>query len=116
MSDETSLWIGASGAKYTYYVYERHPDITKRMGIFIYSKKNHQDLWVPVFIGGGDLSVRANADPGLIARINARGATHVLLRVNSVEADRNGEIADLLKRYQNAFEPDGCHIRDKGEY
>jgi hypothetical protein len=114
MSDETSLWIGASGAKYTYYVYERHPDIPKRMGIFIYSKKNKEDLWVPVFMDEGDLSVRSNADPELMTRINAKGATHVLLRVNTVEADRRGEIADLLKRYENAFEPDGCHIRDKG--
>jgi hypothetical protein len=115
MTDETSLWTGESGANYTYYVYERHPDIPKRMGVFIYSKKNDEDLWVPLFIGHGDLSVRSNTDPELMARINAKGATHVLLRVNSVEADRQGELADLLKRYQNAFEPEGCHIRDKGK-
>jgi hypothetical protein len=114
MTDETSLWIGESGAKYTYYVYQRHPDVPKRMGIFIYSKKNHEDLWVPLFIGHGDLSVRVATDPELIARIDAKGATHVHLRLNSLEADRQGEIADLLKRYQNAFEPDGCHVRDTG--
>ena len=112
MTDETSLWVGESGAQYLYYVYERHPDVPKRMGIFIYSKKNQEDLWTPVFIGQGDLSIRSSDNPELIARIDAKGATHVLLRVNSDEADRKGEIADLLKRYQNAFEPDGCHLRE----
>jgi hypothetical protein len=112
MSDETGLWIGESGAKYVYYVFERHPDLPKgRMGLFIYSKKNEENLWVPLYIGHGDISVRCNADADLIARINAKGATHVHVRLRSPESDRRAEITDLLTRYKNAYEPDGCHIR-----
>jgi len=113
MSDETALWIGESGAKYHYYVYARHPDVPRRMGLFVYAKKNHEDLWVPVFIGRGDLSVRATADAELVARIDQKQATHVHLRLRSSETDQQFEIEDLLKRYQNAYEPDGCHVREE---
>ncbi len=113
MTDVTSLWTGESGANYKFYVYERHPDVPARMGIFIYSKKNHEDLWVPIYIGHGDMSVRCTKDLELMARIDAKGATTVHLRLNSSEVVRQGEVADLLKRYQNAFEPEGCHVRDQ---
>jgi hypothetical protein len=83
------------------------------MGIFIYSKKNDEDLWVPLFVGEGDLSLQASADRELIARIHAKGATHIHLRVNSDPLDRTSEIADILKRYQNAFEPEGCNVKEK---
>lgn len=111
MADDTSLWIGESEEKYHYYVFERHPDVPSRMGIFIYSKKNHEDLWVPLYIGHGDLAVRAAKDPALMAKIEEKGATHVHLRLRSMESDREAEIADLLKRYKNAYEPDGVHVR-----
>ena len=112
MTDMTSLWLGDSGAEYKFFVYERHPDVPSRPGIFIYAKKNDEDLWVPIYVGHGDLSVRGTNDSELLARIDAKGATHVHLRLNSLEIARQGEVADILKRYQNAFEPDGCHVRE----
>jgi hypothetical protein len=113
MAEEISIWVGESGAKYPYYVYDRDLRVPKRMGIFIYSKKNDEDLWVPLFVGQGDLSLQASADRDLVARIEAKGATHIHLRVNSEALDRHTEVADILKRYQNAFEPEGCNVKEK---
>jgi hypothetical protein len=93
------LRFGESGAKYPYYVYERDLRVPK--------------LWVPLFVGQGDLSLLVSADRDLAARIEAKGATHVHLRVNSEALDREGEVADILKRYQNAFEPERCNVKEK---
>jgi hypothetical protein len=48
----------------------------------------------------------------LVTRIDKKGATHVHLRLNPDAADGLGEVADLLERYQNAFEPLGCNLRN----
>jgi hypothetical protein len=114
MIDTTEIWTGASGAHYVFYIYERHATVPTRDGLFIYTKRNEENLWVPVFIGHGDLAVRASQDAALIGRIDAKGATHVHLRVNGDALDREGEVADLLQAYQNAYEPFGCHSRPEG--
>src|SRR6266403_1918357 len=70
--------IGKSGAKYTYYVYARHPNINEGQdGNYIYAKKNRDGLWLPVYIGQGDLSKRATADHHRIRCIDLKLATHV---------------------------------------
>ena len=114
MSDETCPWTGASGTDYIYYVFERHPDVPSRPGNFIYALKNPEGLWVPVYVGEGDLAVRGTGDPELIACVDAKGATHVHLRLNSRKQDREEEVRDLLARYLNAFAPYGCHSPQGG--
>ena len=40
-SSETCIWTGATGSKYTYYVYERHPSFNAGQdGNYVYAKKN----------------------------------------------------------------------------
>jgi hypothetical protein len=112
MSDETQVWTGNTGLDYYFYVYPRHPEIPSRTGIYIYTGKNLDGYWAPLYIGYGDLSIRANNDCKLVARIDNKGATHVHLRLNPDAADGLREVADLLERYQNAFEPLGCNLRD----
>jgi hypothetical protein len=110
MSGETQVWTGNNGTEYFFYVYPRHPEVPSRLGLYIYTGKNAEGYWAPLYIGYGDLAIRANNDRSLIARIDAKGATHVHLRLNSNPADGLREMADLLERYQNAFEPLGCNL------
>ena len=108
MEVDSGPWTGASGAEYVYYVFERDVEVPARMGNYIYARKNQEGHWVPVYMGQGDLSVRCS-DPALLERIGRKQATHVHLRLNAREDDRVQELTDLLARYLNAFEPDGCH-------
>jgi len=112
MSDEIQMWTGNTGLEYYFYVYPRHPEIPSRKGLYIYTGKNADGNWAPLYIGYGDLSIRANNDCSLVARIDIKGATHVHLRLNPNAADGLHEVADLLERYQNAFEPLGCNFRE----
>jgi hypothetical protein len=114
MNDEICYWTGASGTNYLYHVYERQPDIPSRLGNYIYALKNHEGHWAPVYIGQGDLSICAAADPGRMACIDAKGATHVHLRLNASEEERLSEVEDLLRRYLNAHHPHGCNRSSAG--
>lgn len=109
MSEEICYWTGESGANYVYHVYERQPDVPSRPGNYIYALKNQEGLWAPVYIGQGDLAVCAAADPQRMACIDAKGATHLHLRLNGAEEERRSEAEDLLRRYVNAHHPHGCN-------
>src|SRR5437867_13070434 len=53
------VWTGASGRKYTFYVYAPHLRIIKgQMGGYIYAKINRDNAWLPIYIGQGDIGVR----------------------------------------------------------
>lgn len=108
-------WSGASGTKYTYYVYERQPDVTPdQIGNYIYCKKNEKGNWVPIYIGEGDLSVRCTKSHHQIQCINSKGATHVHMHLNKTDADRFAEESDLLARFTNAYVPTGCNVKRGG--
>lgn len=111
----TCDWIGVSGARYTYYVYERHPSISAGQdGNYIYAKLNAEKKWVPVYIGQGDLSVRASGNHHQIGCIDAKGATHVHMHKNGRESDRRAEETDLLANYGNSYTPNGCNVKIGG--
>ena len=111
----TCVWIGASGAKYTYHVWPRHPDIgANQDGNYIYAKTNAQGQWVPVYIGQGDLSVRTTKNHHRAKCIDTKGATAVHVHLNAKEADRLAEEKDLLANYSQAYEPTGCNVKEGG--
>jgi hypothetical protein len=114
-NEETCNWIGESGQKYTYYVYPRHPNITPGQdGNYIYARKNAQGLWVPIYMGEGDLSQRASTNHHRTACIDLKGATHVHLRLNPSKESRRAEEMDLLANYKNALAPEGCNLSPTG--
>ncbi len=114
-NQETCAWIGKSGTKYTHYIYPRHPVINEGQdGNYIYAKKNRDGLWVPVYIGQGELSKRATTDHHRIRCIDSKGATHVQLHLNAKKEDRLAEEQDLLANYTNALTPDGCNVNPTG--
>jgi hypothetical protein len=114
-SSETCIWTGATGSKYTYYVYERHPSFNAGQdGNYVYAKKNGEGKWVPVYFGEGDLSKRATTDHHRIVCIGAKQATHVHVHLNAAKDARRAEETDLLKRFTNAIAPSGCNISPTG--
>ena len=108
MSYEAVPWIGASEFAYVFHVYRSDELIPSRPGLFIYCKRDGHGIWHPIYIGQGDLSVCCD-DASLLACIGQNGATHIHMRLcNSID-DRIEELADLLKRYRNAYAPHGCN-------
>ena len=106
-ADEVSPWVGASGIEYQFFIFAIDFAVPPRPGVYIYAKKNDQDMWVPLYIGHGDLAARC-ADSERLAAIHAKGATHVHLRLVKRAGDCVDEVRDMLAKYANAFPPDGC--------
>jgi hypothetical protein len=107
---QTCTWTGASGRKYVYDVFRRHPHVPPHQaGNFIYAKMDQHNRWVPIYIGQGDLTQRSAVERDHTACIDAKGATHVHLHVNFDKEDRLAEEKDLLSNFPQAYGPDGCN-------
>lgn len=107
------IWTGASGTQYKYWVYPRHPSIKEVDGNYIYSKVVN-NVWIPIYVGQGDLSVRCTDNHHRIECINSKKATHVHLHTNSAEKDRLAEEKDLLAGHPDAYSPTGCNVKEGG--
>src|ERR1700732_3833662 len=106
-------WSGESGTAYTYYIYSLPAGFEAGQdGNYIYSRKNDQGKWVPVYIGEGDLAERISNDHHQAACIGRKGTTHVHVHLNQSERDRTAEEADLLARYTNSYKPNGCNEKE----
>jgi hypothetical protein len=116
MSDiPTCNWVGASGTSYTYYIYALPASFgPDQPGNYIYAKLNSEGKWVPVYIGEGDLADRSGSGHHKAECIKRKGATHFHCHKNASEENRKKEEADLLLRYTNAYEPDGCNEKVGG--
>lgn len=103
-------WTGASGNKYIYDVYPRHPALSLNEPCnFIYAKLDEDRKWLPIYIGHGSLPQRADENPKVVACIDARGATHVHVHMVADRKARLAEENDLLENYPVALSPDGCN-------
>jgi hypothetical protein len=108
----THNWQGASGKTYRYYIYARHPTIGEgQLGNYIYAKRDAEGAWTPVYIGEGDLSIRAHEEHQQIGCINSRGATHIHAHLNAEQADRLAEEEDLLANHSQSYSPKGCNVK-----
>jgi hypothetical protein len=107
------IWTGASGKQYKYAVFPRHPSIIEIDGNYIYAKIVG-DRYQAVYIGQGNLSVRATDDHHRTDCIDSKGATSVHLHANTVEADRLAEERDLLASNPDACAQNGCNIKKGG--
>jgi len=111
----TCTWTGASGREYVYDIHTRHPALPpNEPGNFIYAKLNEHKRWLPIYIGEGNLTERAAADPRGVECVNAKGATHVHVHVNYDHAKRAAEVRDLLENFPQAYAPDGCNRQQRG--
>jgi hypothetical protein len=112
---QTCDWIGASGKEYTYYIWALPAGIDPDQdGNYIFSKKNSEGKWTPIYIGEGDLCTRISDSHHQAQCIKSKGATHVHVHRNSSGQNRRDEEADLLARYTNAYKPNGCNEKPGG--
>jgi hypothetical protein len=109
MTDDTCTWTGASGTTYLFYVYERPPAVPSRGGNFIYAHMLTDKVWVPAYMGHGDLAICCENDAERLACIDGKGATHIHMRLAPMDAEQSAVTADLLDRYRNAHAPEGCN-------
>jgi hypothetical protein len=108
-------WTGKSGATYTYFIWPLPVYLDpKQDGNYIYSRKNVEGKWVPIYIGQGDLADRVGEGHHKVTAIELKGATHVHVHLSTREPDRLAEEEDLLARYTNAYHPNGCNERFGG--
>jgi len=111
----TCNWTGATGTEYAYYIYQLPASFNANQdGNYIFSKKNADGRWVPIYIGEGDLSERVSDSHHQAACIKNKGATHAHVHLNGTEKARKAEEADLLARYSNAYKPNGCNEKPDG--
>lgn len=107
----TCTWGGMNGRQYTFYVFSLPFFFSPgQLGNYIYTRRNERGLWVPIYIGEGDLAERSDLNRHHQGScIRARGATHFHCHLNNSQEYRLSEEADLLERFTNAFEPLGCN-------
>jgi hypothetical protein len=107
---ESVNWNGASGRQYAYYIYRLPCSLsTGQNGNYIYTKVVN-NVWVPIYIGQGDLGDRTNIDNHHRSScLKQKGATHIHAHKNENEANRTAEEQDLLAGHPEAFEPSGCN-------
>lgn len=110
----TCKWIGGSDTRYTYYIHELPVSFQEAYGNYIYSKRNSEDRWVPIYIGEGELSDRVSSGHHRAECIQEKGATHVHVHTTSSKDKGEAEEQDLLGNYTNAYEPYGCNIKPGG--
>ncbi len=107
----TCNWIGKSGKSYLYYVWSLPQTFNNdQNGNYIFAKLVN-NLWIPIYIGQGDIGQRVSNYHHKYACILNKGATHVHVHLNSIQMYRESEETDLLGYYTNTFEPIGCNER-----
>ena len=116
MADQQKCtWVGDSGTEYSYFIHALPVSFDPNQnGNYIFSKKNSNGKWVPIYIGEGDLADRVNDNHHQAACINRKGATHVHVHLNASKANRKAEEEDLLAHYTNAYAPSGCNEKEGG--
>lgn len=105
------VWVGASGIRYVYIIYQLPKKFMENQyGNYIYCRMV-EDVWIPVYIGHGNLGMMVGDKHHQIRSIRDKGATHVHIRYNEREKDRFREEIDLLGHYPQVYVPTGCNMR-----
>lgn len=107
--DNTCYWSGISGTNYKYYTYSL-PTRFKiaQTGNYIYSRRDPSGLWVPIYIGQGDLGESIGFKHPQWACLRAHKTTHVHVHLHRDDQGRKLEENDLLENYTQAWFPKGC--------
>lgn len=106
----TCIWKGKSGKTYKFFIwYVPTYFQSGQQGNYIYTKKNSEGKWTPIYIGQGKL------DDGIVNSevkecLELKGATHIHVHLNTDETSRVTEKKDLISNYSNTLSPKGCNI------
>lgn len=89
------FWKGASGARYSYWIYPLDRAMQNAPGNFIYAKRVN-GLWRAVFIGECEDIGAISLDETEVAFIKSNGATHIHTHTTPAGLQkRQAEAADL---------------------
>lgn len=105
-------WVGSSGKKYAYNVYELPQRFPRgRIGIFIYARITSRYTWRPLYIGHGEIAAPFWGKPEVKRRVEESGASHIHVRYNEPLFQRRLEAQDIMERHYEVFTA-GCNQYD----
>ena len=97
--DNTMEWLGKSGTKCQYWVYEIGHSLKAEGGNYIFTKRDSNGVHTPIYVGQtGDLSERFDSHHKADC-IRREGATHICTHLTSSENDRVTEESDLIANW-----------------
>ncbi|MGD8227357.1 MAG: hypothetical protein PVH82_02130 [Desulfobacteraceae bacterium] len=101
MAGPDIFWIGASGAKYGYWIYPIGAQFRKIAGNVIFARQKKTGEWIPVYVGQTRSFDEGMADEEMEACAKSHGATHVHVHFNSPDEHyRRAENEDLIARWK----------------
>ena len=100
MAEETINWVGKSGKKYRYWIYDIGTPMKQVPGNYVFARRSEPGRLVAVYIGQtGDLSERFEYHHKMPC-IRENRASHICTHTSSAdEAIRKAEEDDLIKNY-----------------
>jgi len=103
MADTPTIhWLGQSGEKYKYWIYELPANLKAEAGNYVFAKETKPGSWSPVYIGQtNDLSERFD-DHHKMPCIKRNGATHIHAHLNSDRQTRLDEESDLVAKWNTS--------------
>jgi hypothetical protein len=108
------LWPSYSGQIYNYSIYEINTSFSpNQFGNYIYAKFSN-GMWIPVYVGEGDLRSRTSRSHHKWREILLKGATHVHAHLNTNYLTRKAEESGILAIHPVAYYPMGCNERIGG--
>lgn len=97
MAEQTINWLGQSGEKYLYHIYDLGTQMDAVPANYIFARQTEAGRYVPIYIGQtADISERFDNHHKMPC-IRKNGATHICTHKSSTnEKERKAEEADLI--------------------
>ena len=93
------IWLGESGIKYEYTIYEIGGDSNDLPGNYIFTKETSPQKWQAIYIGQTESFKERLPNHNELPCIQRNGGTHIHAHTNSDEKSRLDEEKDLLANY-----------------
>jgi len=99
----TATWTGASGAEYTYTIYDLGTTFNSVGGNYIFVRLGSNGRYSALYVGQTeDLAQRLTPNHHKWPCAKRNGMTHIAAHTNSGAASRRAEEEDLLARFTTA--------------
>ncbi len=99
----TATWTGASGAKYTYTIYDLGTNFNSVAGNYMFVKRGSDGRHSSLYVGQTEnLKARLTPSHHKWPCAVRNGMTHIAAHTNSSAVDRRAEEEDLLARFTTA--------------
>jgi hypothetical protein len=113
MAQETIIWTGKSGTKYTFTFYSKSTTFNEIEGNYIFAKQT-KNGWVAIYIGEGDLKTRTQ-DKEHLECAEKKGFTRYHVHINKNRISRENEETDLIEGNPKCLiENGGCNKIQEG--